>query len=346
MLVAAAGSAVAQDFYTGKTITCIVPYPPGGATDVFFRTVVPYLAKHTAGNPQIIIQNMAGAGGVNGNNFVFDQARPDGMTILCAPWLSVAQVAKADGVRFDYTRMRLVGAHRAVNTALVATSLVDNPADIVKKPFKMGGFAPTSSIDLRTRIALDLIGANYRYVAGFAGDAAQRPALQRGEIHVIGYNFGPYIANVKAAIGPSGDKTVKPLWYYPEYDRARQPVGVPEAEKEGFERFDLVYAKVKGTPPAGQLWEMFKWFESLSATISLSIWLPEKAPDAAHRALRTAWRKVVDEAEFRKEYQKRFGEEPIIWASEAEEQASIDALRTAPPEFVAHIKSMIVKGGQ
>lgn len=346
LTVFAAQSASAQDFYRGRTINCIVPYPAGGATDVFFRTVTPFLTKHTAGNPQIIVQNMPGAGGITGNNFVYDQARPDGLTILCAPWLSIAQVARADGVRFRYENMRLVGAHRAANTALVATNLIQTPADIVRVPFRMAGLAPSSSIDLRTRIALDLIGANYRYVAGFAGDATQRPALQRGEVHVIGQNFGTYLANMKRSIGPDGDKTIKPLWHYPFYDANGNPVSVPEAEAEGFPRFDQVYAQVHSRPPSGELWEMFKWFENLSAMISLSIWLPQNAPDAAHQALRDGWRKIVDDPDFRREYQTRFGNEPIIWASEAEERAAIAALRNSPPRFVAMIKEMIDKGGQ
>jgi hypothetical protein len=341
-----AAPAQAQDFYRGRTITCVVPYPAGGATDTFFRTVMPFLSKHTPGNPQIIIQNMGGAGGITGNNYVYDQARPDGNTILCAPWLSVAQVAGAEGVRFRYERMRPVGAHRAVNTALVATNLVQNPADIVRVQFRMAGLAPSSSIDLRTRLALDLIGANYRYVAGFAGDATQRPALQRGEVHVIGQNFGTYLANILRSIGPEGDRTVKPLWYYPFFDAQGQPVSVPAAEQAGFERFDLVYARVHGRPPSGELWDTFRWFESLSTSVSLSVWLPPNAPDAALQALRTGWSRIVDDPDFRREYQTRFGDEPILWATQAEIDAALAALRTAPAPHVARIRRMIEDGGR
>ena len=346
LLAGIATGAQAQEFYSGKTIKCIVPYPAGGATDIFFRTVVPFLAKHTPGSPTIIIENMGGAGGITGNNFVYEQAKPDGMTFLCAPWLSIAQVAKAEGVRFDYTKMRLVGASRSVNAALVATNLVNDPSEIVKKPFKMAGLAPSSSIDLRTRLALDIIGADYRYVAGFAGDVMQRPALQRGEVHVIGYNFGSYLANIKKSIGPDGDKTVKPLWYYPAYDANGNPVSIPAAEAEGFQRFDLVVAKVKGAPPSGDKWDAFRWFESLASDVSLSVWLPGKAPDAAYNALKTGWNKVVDDPEFRAAYQLRFGNEPIIWTSEAGKAAAIAALRTSPPKHVALMNSMIESGGK
>jgi hypothetical protein len=242
--------------------------------------------------------------------------------------------------------MRLVGAHRAVNTALVASNLVDEPSDIVKKPFKMAGLAPTSSIDLGTRLAFDLIGADYKYVPGFAGDATQRPALMRGEVHVMMQNFGTYLSNIKDSIGPGGDKLVKPLWYYADFDAQGNPERVEAAEKEGFQPFHEVYKKVKGEPPHGELWDLFKWFESLSSTISLSIWLPPKTPDAAYKALRTGWKKIVDDPEFRKEYETRFGAEPIIWATDAEEEAALKALQNPPPKFVSIVREMIQKGGQ
>ena len=339
-------SAVANEFYRGKTLTCVVPYPAGGATDTFFRTVLPYVKKHTAGNPQILVQNMAGAGGIMGNNHVYDLARPDGLTALCAPWLSVAQAAKSEGVRFDYTKMKLVGAHRAVNTVLVATALVNDPAEITSKPFVLGGLVPSSSIDLRTRIALDMIGAKYRYVAGFAGDAPRMPALHRGEIHMIPQNFGTYLANYKKSLGPEGDRILRPLWYYPSFDSSGNPVSIPEAEKDGFERFDLVYARAKGAAPSGEIWEMFKWFENISNTISLSMWLPERAPDQALEALRDGWNRVVDDPEFRAEYRTRFGDEPIIWASEEDKKSALDALRNAPDNYIAHIRTMIESGGR
>ena len=58
--------AKAEDFYNGKTLTCVVPYAPGGGTDAFFRVVVPHLARLIPGQPDIIINNMSGAGGSEG----------------------------------------------------------------------------------------------------------------------------------------------------------------------------------------------------------------------------------------------------------------------------------------
>lgn len=73
-----AGAAFAQAFPT-KPITIVVPFPPGGTTDVTARVVGAEMAK-TLGQP-IIIENKAGANGNIGSAQVA-RAAPDGYTLL------------------------------------------------------------------------------------------------------------------------------------------------------------------------------------------------------------------------------------------------------------------------
>jgi tripartite-type tricarboxylate transporter receptor subunit TctC len=62
-----------------KPVTFIVPYPPGGGTDVIARILQDPLSKHL-GEP-IIIDNRGGAGGSIGTN-IAARAAPDGYTFL------------------------------------------------------------------------------------------------------------------------------------------------------------------------------------------------------------------------------------------------------------------------
>src|SRR5436305_975605 len=77
-LALSAGVAVAQDYPT-RTITAIVPFPPGGPTDTITRIVSEHMAR-TLGQP-IVIENVAGAGGTTGSTRAM-RAAPDGYTIL------------------------------------------------------------------------------------------------------------------------------------------------------------------------------------------------------------------------------------------------------------------------
>lgn len=49
-------------FYQGKTIRVVVGFSPGGTNDLWARAIARYWTRHIRGNPEFIVQNMAGAG--------------------------------------------------------------------------------------------------------------------------------------------------------------------------------------------------------------------------------------------------------------------------------------------
>src|SRR5262249_32351016 len=70
-----------RSFYQGKTINFVINFAAGGPTDIEGRIIARHLAKHIPGQPTFVPQNMAGAGGVTGINFLGEVAKPDGLTI-------------------------------------------------------------------------------------------------------------------------------------------------------------------------------------------------------------------------------------------------------------------------
>src|SRR5437764_12046149 len=78
--VAFASAATAQSFPT-KPIRVVVPFPPGGGTDIVARTVTPKMAE-ILGQP-FIVENRAGAGGNIGTDAVA-KSPADGYTLLVA----------------------------------------------------------------------------------------------------------------------------------------------------------------------------------------------------------------------------------------------------------------------
>src|SRR5712692_10003135 len=77
-MIGVASQGLAQDYPT-KPIRFIVPYPPGGGTDVIARIVQPKLSENL-GQP-IIIENRGGAGGAVGTDAAAKSA-PGGYTFL------------------------------------------------------------------------------------------------------------------------------------------------------------------------------------------------------------------------------------------------------------------------
>ncbi len=145
-----------------------------------------------------MVQNMAGAGGIIGANYVYEIAKPDGLTIGVFSGMYLPQILGGAGVRYDLNKMPIIAG--AAETSIVyirADTEVKTPADLLKpaKPIVLGGFTSENNKDLALRLAFDLLGVPYKYVTGYAGVAELRVAIQRGEINVTsesltGYNTG------------------------------------------------------------------------------------------------------------------------------------------------------------
>jgi tripartite-type tricarboxylate transporter receptor subunit TctC len=63
-----------------ETIKFVVGYSPGGLFDSLTRLVARHFSKHVPGNPNVIVDNMTGAGGIVLGNHLYHVAKPDGLT--------------------------------------------------------------------------------------------------------------------------------------------------------------------------------------------------------------------------------------------------------------------------
>ena len=99
-LVFAPAAAVAQtDTFPSRPITIVVPFPPGGSSDVVTRLVAQKFADNLKAN--VVIQNSGGGGGVPAA-IAFKQATPDGYTLFLANnGLFAIMPAMTAEIRFD-----------------------------------------------------------------------------------------------------------------------------------------------------------------------------------------------------------------------------------------------------
>ena len=81
-VVAFATTAQAQQFPT-RPVTLIVPWPPGGSTDIAMRALATATEKHLG--QSIVIENRPGAAGTLGPGNMAGSARPDGYTVAQFP---------------------------------------------------------------------------------------------------------------------------------------------------------------------------------------------------------------------------------------------------------------------
>src|ERR1044071_1125016 len=106
-------------FYQGKTITIIVGTKAGDVYDLYPRLVAEFMSKFIPGNPNIIIQNVAGAAGLIATNQLYNTAKPDGLTLgAIYPALYFEQLAKRPQVKFDWNRFLWIGSMASSNTLM------------------------------------------------------------------------------------------------------------------------------------------------------------------------------------------------------------------------------------
>lgn len=118
-------------YYEGKKVRILVGFNPGGGHDRMARLLAKHLPKHIPGHPAIIVENMPGATGMIEANYVYNIAKPDGLTIgTLHGGIVYVQLAKAEGVKFDLTKYAWIGSASSESTVLAIRT------DLPVKTFK------------------------------------------------------------------------------------------------------------------------------------------------------------------------------------------------------------------
>jgi tripartite-type tricarboxylate transporter receptor subunit TctC len=166
--------AQSDTFYKGKTIRIYVGSTAGGFYDRWARLFARYMGKYIPGNPEIIAQNMPGAGSVIATNHVFNVGKPDGLSLVM-PLNSVYvdQLAGRKEVQFDLRKFHWIGspAVESVIFYMRADTPYKSIADIIKakEPPKCGGTGTASSDYILSKILEEFVGAKFNSVLGYAG---------------------------------------------------------------------------------------------------------------------------------------------------------------------------------
>jgi tripartite-type tricarboxylate transporter receptor subunit TctC len=109
-------------FYQGKTITVVVSTSPAGTGDLRIKALMPFLKKHIPGNPTLVLEYMDGGGGRKAANYMFRNAKPDGLTIgAMSSGVISLNIMRESGVLYDLDKFIYLGAPETLGHQTIYT---------------------------------------------------------------------------------------------------------------------------------------------------------------------------------------------------------------------------------
>ena len=290
-------------FYQGKQIRLVIGSTAGGGYDLWPRMMLRYLTRHIPGNPEIIPQNMPGAGGVVAANYIYGIAKPDGLTIgAFNPALYFDQLIKRDEVKFDWAKYTWIGSPE--QNEILHFIRADTPFKTVedlrnaKEPPKCGTTGTGSTGHYIPRLMEETLGIKTTIVSGYPGGAEIDLAIERNEVVC----WSPLIAT-----------------YF-----GREPYR--RWHKSGFTRVVLQFGskrdpRLKDVPTLTEMMQEYKTPDSgrrlakvivTAVTMGRPISAPPGVPAERTKILRDAYAKAITDPELLAEAEKRgWNVEPV-----------------------------------
>jgi tripartite-type tricarboxylate transporter receptor subunit TctC len=186
-----------SDFFQGKSVRVVRGGQPGDLYDLWTRHIATYLGKHIPGNPSVTVQNMPGAGSVIAANYVYNVAKPDGLTLgSLNSAIYMDQLIGRKEVQFDWAKFNWIGTPEPTELLFIIRG--DSPYKTIDD-FRKGGEPPkcgstgTASITspghadvLRTDGSIQV--ARRRSAFGYLDHGIERvrPALDSAAEHARG----------------------------------------------------------------------------------------------------------------------------------------------------------------
>jgi tripartite-type tricarboxylate transporter receptor subunit TctC len=228
----ASGSAVAAD-YPARTVTLVVPYPPGGGVDAMARMIAAKLSD--AMRAQFIVDNRPGAGGTIGTRAVA-QAAPDGYTLLLGHTGTISinpslYVHAGIDPRKQFAPIGLVASVPVAllaNPSFPAKTVADVIALAKKDPGKLNlGTAPVGTGGYMSAEQFKVDAGIDVAIIPYKGSAPAMNDLLGGHVSIAFSVLPPAVGNIQAgklrAIAVTSKKRFSPLPDVPTFDESGLP---------------------------------------------------------------------------------------------------------------------------
>jgi tripartite-type tricarboxylate transporter receptor subunit TctC len=320
-----------SDFYKGKTITVIAGTTPGALYDQWSRILATHIGKHIPGNPNTVVQNMPGAGHKIAANYLYNKAKPDGLTLVgsIVPSLYFDQLIGRPEVQYDWAKFVWIGSPVQGESQMYMRA--DSPyktMDDVRKAAeapKCGAQGTSDSAYYLPKLFEEVLGTKFNLVTGYPGGPEIDLAVERGEIQCRAFTIEAFMSREP-------------------YHTWRKKSFVRNIIQTGRKRD----AKLPETPTIWELMDQYKTPESgrrlasvmlASGALGRPMLGTPGIPADRVKLLREAFNKTMQDKEFLAELDKRkFDLDPT---SGEELDKIVREAMSQPPDIIARMKKVL-----
>jgi tripartite-type tricarboxylate transporter receptor subunit TctC len=289
-------------FYQGKTITVVATTAPGGTGDMRVKALVPFLRKYIPGTPTLVIEYMDGGGGRKGANYLFRNARPDGLTIGAISGGVIAlQIMRESGVMYDIDKFSYLGSPESTNHYTIYTRKELGLSSLDKLRAASGLRIGAQSVGHVSYIAGRLFAyflglKDPKFIAGYTAPEVDA-ALLRGELDARANNASSVLRR-NLEWFEKGVMDFQAIMEVPKGAKHPRLGHLPEIES---------FAKTEKEKKLLTMWRIFRLVGSPYV-------VPPGTPKDRLEILQDAMRKALKDQEFHREFLKLVGDdaEPLI----------------------------------
>ncbi len=194
-----------DDFYSGKTVQMLIGFSAGGGYDIYGRTLARYLGRHIPGHPQIVPQNMPGAGSLKLVNYLYNVAPKDGTVIghFAPGVMAEPLLGHAAGTEFDATKFGWLGSvsQEVSVCAFMASAGIASWNDMQSKTSVIGASGGGAESDVFPTVLRNMFHLPMRIIAGYPGGKEMTLAMERHEVDGrCGWSWTSLVSRNKAML--------------------------------------------------------------------------------------------------------------------------------------------------
>lgn len=172
------------DAFRGKTVNLYIGFSPGGAYDLYARTVARHIGRYIPGHPTVVPQNMSGAGSLRVANYIYSVAPKDGTAFATmGRGAAFGPLLGQPGGSFDAQKFTWLGSANDEVSVCASwhTSGIRTVEDLFGKELIIGATGPSDETATVPKAINGVLGTKMRVITGYPGAAEMNIAMERGE---------------------------------------------------------------------------------------------------------------------------------------------------------------------